>query len=169
MPGQTAIYGFQYPCPGESVSPLAFQVLANQIDAKLLELQADYDLMLNRKNYDSVSSPAQTVPAGVDTILTSAVVTYTIPMSGMWVIYAHAFAFNITGTVNSHRLRVRQNANVRFGQVQNTEGGVTNPCDAAGPISAVAGDVITLTWLFNGTGNEDIRATIDAKMVVRTA
>ncbi len=169
MPAQTPVYGFLYPCPGEPVSPLSFLILANQIDAKLLELQADYDLMLNRKNYDSPSSLAQTIAAGVDTVLTSAVVTYTIPMSGAWVIYAHAFALNITGTVNSHRLRVRQNGNVRFGQVQNTEGGVTNPCDAAGPISAVAGDVISLTWLFNGTGTEDVLATIDAKMMVRTA
>lgn len=169
MPDQTPIYGFQYPCPDEQISPADFQVLANQIDAKLLDLQADYTLMLNRKNYDSPQSAAQTVAAGADTVLTAAVITYTIPMAGLWVFYAHAFAFNITGAVNSHRLRVRQNGVVRFGQVQNTEGGVTNPCDAVGPINAAAGDVISLQWLFNGGGTEDIRAVLIGKMLVRTA
>ena len=169
MPGQTPIYGFIYPCPDETISPMAFQILANQIDAKLSELQADYTLMLNRKSIDTSSSAAQTVPAGVDTVLTSPVVTYTIPMAGVWVVHAHAFATNITGTVNSHRLHVRQNGVVRFGQVQNTEGGATNPCDAVGPMNAAAGDVVSLQWLFNGTGNEDIFATLDAKMLVRTA
>lgn len=169
MPGQTPVFGFMYPCPDEPVSPLSFQILANQIDGKLQDLQADYTLMLNRKNYDSPTSSAQTVAAGVDTVLTSAVLTYTIPMAGAWVFSAHVFATNITGTVNSHRLRLRQNGVVRFGQVQNTEGGTTNPCDVAGPISAALGDVITLQWLFNGTGNEDIRGTLYGKMLVRTA
>jgi hypothetical protein len=169
MPGQTPIYGFLYPCPGEVVNPSTFQVLANQIDAKLLELQADYILMLNRKNFDSPNSAAQTVNAGVDTVLTSATVTYTVPMSGLWIFYAHAFVINVTGTVNSHRLHVRQNGVVRFGEVQNTETNLTINCDAAGPINAVAGDVISLQWLFNGTNTEDVIATLDGKMLVRTA
>lgn len=169
MPGQTPIYGFSYPCPDEQITPGAFSTLANQVDAKLLELQSDYDLMLNRKNYDSSLSVAQTVPNSVDTVLTSAVLTYTIPMAGLWVFYAHAIAINITGVPTSHRLRVRQNGVVRFGQVQNTNAGTNNPCDAAGPINAAAGDVITLQWLFNGTGNEDIRALLYGKMLVRTA
>lgn len=169
MPSQTPIYGFIYPCPGEVISPLMFQVLANQIDAKLLELQADYTLMLNRKSLDTSNSAAQTIAAGVDTVLTSPVVTYTIPMSGVYVFYSRAFAVNITGTVNSHRLRLRQNGVVRFGQVQNTEAAVTNPCNVVGPVSAVAGDVITLQWLFNGSGNEDVIAVLDGKMLVRTA
>lgn len=170
MPGQTPIYGFLYPCPDETITPASFQILANQIDAKLLELQADYNLMLNRNNFDvDTSSPAQTVAAGVDTVLTAASITYVIPRAGLWVFQARAFAQNITGTVNSHRLRLRQNGVVRFGQVQNTEAGVTNPCNVAGPINATLGDTITLQWLFNGTGNEDIRATMDAKMIVRTA
>lgn len=169
MPAQTPIYGFQYPCPDEQITPATFQTLANQIDAKLLELQADYTLMLNRKNYDSPNSVAQTIAAGADTVLTSAVLTYTIPMSGLWIFYSRCFAVNITGTVNSHRLHLRQNGVVRFGQVQNTEGGTTNPCNVAGPINAVAGDVITLQWLFNGSGNEDIIGVLEGKMLVRTA
>lgn len=169
MPGQTPIYGFEYPCPDELISPLAFLTLANQVDAKLLELQADYNLMLNRKNYDSATSVAQTIAAGADTVLTSALVTYTIPMAGLWVFYGRAFAFNATGTVNSHRLRLRQNAVVRFGQVQNTEAANLIPCNVAGPVNAALGDVITLQWLFVGSGNEDVRAVLKGKMLVRTA
>lgn len=169
MPAQTPIYGFQYPCPDEQITPAAFSTLANQIDAKLLELQADYTLMLNRKNYDSAQSVAQTVAAGVDTVMTSALLNYVVPMAGLWVFYSRVFAQNITGTVNSHRLHVRQNGVVRFGQVQNTEGGTTNPCNAVGPIVAAAGDVISLQWLFNGSGNEDIIGILEGKMLVRTA
>jgi hypothetical protein len=169
MPGQTPIYNFIYPCPDETITAGSFQILANQIDAKLTDLQADYVLMLNRKSIDTSTSAAQTVAAGVDTVLTSPVVTYTIPMAGVWIIHAHAFATNVTGTVNSHRLHVRQNGVVRFGQVQNTEANNTLPCDAVGPFNAAAGDVVSLQWLFNGTGNEDVSATLDAKMLVRTA
>lgn len=169
MPAQTPIYGFQYPCPDEQITPAAFSNLANQIDAKLLDLQADYTLMLNRKNYDSPTSVAQTVAAGVDTVMTSAVLTYTVPMAGVWIFYARIFAQNVTGTVNSHRLHLRQNGVVRFGQVQNTEGATINPCNVAGPIVAAAGDVISLQWLFNGSGNEDILGILEGKMLVRTA
>lgn len=169
MPGQTPIYSFIYPCPDEGVSPLDFQILANQIDAKLVDLRNDYTLMLNRPNFDTVFSPVQTIPANVDTVLTSPLVTYVVPMSGVYVFYAHAFAVNQTGAWNMHRLRIRQNATARFGQTQNTEGSGANPADAAGPIVATAGDVITLTWLFNGSGTEDVRAKLAAKMLVRTA
>lgn len=170
MPGQTPIYGFMYPCPDDAITPGAFQILANQIDAKLLELQADYTLMLNRNNFDvDTASVAQTIAAGADTVLTAATTSYVIPRAGLWIFQARAFAVNITGTVNSHRLRLRQNGTVRFGQVQNTEAANTMPCVVAGPINAALGDTITLQWLFNGTGNEDIRATMDAKMIVRTA
>lgn len=169
MPGQTPIYGFSYPCQDEAVSPLDFQILANQVDAKLLELQADYTFMLNRNNFDNPASPSQTIPLGVDTVLTAPLAQYVIPVSGVWIVYAHAFVSSATGTPTVHRVRVRQNGIVRFGQTQNTNGGNTNPCDAAGPINAVAGDVITLSWFFNGSGTEDVQAELAAKLQVRTA
>lgn len=169
MPGQTPIYGFTYPCPDEAVSPMDSQSLANQIDAKLTDLRADYQFMLNRNNFDTAFSPAQAIPLGVDTVLTSPMVQYVIPVSGLWVFYVHAFPINVTGNPTVHRVRVRQNAVVRFGQTQNTNNGNFNPCDAAGPINAVAGDTITVSWYFNGTGNEDARASLAAKLLVRTA
>lgn len=169
MPAQTPIYGFIYPCPGEVISPMDFQVLANQIDAKLLELQADYNLMINRKNMRTEISAPQTIAAGVDTVLTSAVVTWVVPMSGLWIVHASAPTVGLAGTVNMQRLRVRQNGVVRFGQTQNTEANTVMLNNAVGPINATAGDTITLQWLFNGTGTEDVGAQIDAKMLVRTA
>lgn len=166
MPGQTPIFGFQYPCPGETVGPGSFSFLANQIDAKLLELESDYDLMLNRKNITTDFSPSQNIPAGVDTVLTSPVVTWTIPMSGVWIVHAEGNPSS-NGNVNMQRLRVRLNAVVQFGQTQNTEGNSILFNNAVGPVVASAGDVITLQWLFNGTVTQDVIARIDAKMLVR--
>lgn len=168
MPGSTPVYGFTYPCPGETISPMAFQILANQIDAKLLDLQADYILMLNRRNYDSATSPAQVIAAGADTVLTSPLVTYVTPIAGLYIVRARA-AGNPAGTVNMRRIRVRQNAVVRFGTTANTENNTFCQPVAIGPINAAAGDTITLTYLFNGTVTESVTAELDIKLLVRTA
>lgn len=169
MPGQTPIYGFIYPCPDETVSPAAFSTLANQIDAKLLELQADYTLMLNRKNYDEFSSiPSQVVAAGVDTVLTDPALNYTIPMAGVYVVSTF---MNTSGaaTVNMRRVRVRQNAVVRFGATSNTETNNLITPNPSGPIVAAAGDVISLTYLFNGALTESVAGRLSVRMLVRTA
>lgn len=169
MPGQTPVYGFIYPCPDETVSPADFSTLANQIDAKLLQLDADYVLMLNRKNYDDTSSiPSQVVAAGVDTVLTDPALSYVIPMSGFYVVTVR---INTSGaaTVNMRRIRVRQNAVVRFGATANTENNNLIAPSATGPIVATAGDVISLTYLYNGAGTESVAGQLSVRMITRTA
>jgi hypothetical protein len=168
MPDQTPIYGFTYPCPGEVISPLAFQTLANQIDAKLVQLQADYDAMLNRYNFDTGPQGPQVVPAGVDTVLTAALLNYVIPAAGLWIFRAYCQG-SPAGTTAMRRLRLRQNAVVRFGTTANTEGNNFNQPMLAGPVVAAAGDTISLTYLFSGTVTETVFAQIDGKMLVRTA
>lgn len=168
MPGQTPIYGLLYPCSDEPITPAAFQILANQIDAKLLELQGDYTLMLNRYNYDIESVGPQNIAAGADTVLTGAGLTYTIPMSGVYVVRARSGGIP-SGAFSMMRVRVRQNGVVRFGQTSNTEGNTLVTPVAIGPIVAVAGDVITAQFLYAGAGTVNVFSGIDVKMLVRTA
>lgn len=169
MPANTPIYGFTYPCPGDLITAGAFTTLANQIDAKLLELQADLDIGLNRHSTFFFSPTTQSVPTGVDTALTPMGMTYVIPMSGVWIISAMVFPFSAPATISVERTRVLQNAVYRFGFTQNTEGNVTKDCQATGPIVAVAGDVITVNFLHTGSVAMTVSGAFTAKMLVKSA
>lgn len=169
MPDTTPIYGFTFPCPDETITSAAFTTLANQIDAKLLDVNADLTLALNRPNMDQgATTPTQTITAGVDTVLTIATSLYTIPAAGVWVVRASINTLGVA-TVNMMRGRIRQNGTVRFSYVTNTEGNNPGPVIPLGPIVAAAGDAITLQFLFNGAGTMDVFANLNAKMLVRIA
>jgi len=167
MPDATPIYGFPYPCPGETISPSAFSGLALAIDAKLLDVNNDLTFALNRPNFDNDFSSTQVITAGVDTVLTTTDSTYTISVAGVWVFW---MALSVTvnpATITSQRLRVRQNGTVRFGYTQDNEGNNTLQNYAVGPIIAAAGDVITGQFLYTGTGTMTIQTKISGKLVCR--
>lgn len=168
MPGQTPIYNFPYPCQGEVINPAVFSLLANAIDAKLLDIQGDYTLMLNRNNSDNGTGVGQVIAAGVDTVLTHPSLNFTINRSGVYIVRATANG-TPAGNVNMRRLHVRQNAVVRFGATVNTETNTFMPPVAAGPVVAAAGDIISLQYLFNGTVTESVTGELDLKMLVKVA
>lgn len=167
MPESTPIYGFTSPCPGETITSAAFTTLANQIDAKLLEVDNDRFMALNRRNVSVPGGSAvQTIPANVNTLLTLAGSTYTIPEAGVWIVRVSVSSFGLP-TVSMMRAQVRQNGTVRFEFIHNTEGDTPNPVIPFGPMVAAVGDVITTMFQFNGAGTMDVFATLDAKMIVR--
>lgn len=168
MPDSTPIYGFTYPCPDETVSSAAFATLANQIDAKLAELNSDLTFALVRPNVQLDSgSTSQNIVAGVDTVLTLASSTYTIPVAGVWVVRVQVGLFTGSATVTSVRARIRQNGVVRHGFIQNIKNNSVLTAIPAGPIVAAAGDVITTMYVFNGAGNYNVYARLQAKLLVR--
>lgn len=167
MPDSTPIYGFTFPCPGETVSAAAFATLANQIDAKLLEVNADLTLALNRPNSDQNSAATvQTIPANVDTTLTLVGSTYTVPAAGVWVFHVTVTAATFP-TVNMMRGTVSLNAVPRYRFMLNTEGNNVGPVQPVGAVVAAVGDVFTTQFLYNGAGTMDVRAEYTAKMIVR--
>lgn len=166
MPESTPIYGFTYPCPGEVVSAASFTVLANQIDAKLVDVNNDLTAALNRRNFYVNGSGTQAIPAGADTVLTIPGMTYVIPEAGVWIVRAAVFAQSSPAT-NMMRTRVRQNGVVRFAFTQNTEGGTLVPPIAFGPMVAAVGDTVTVAFLYNGLGTMDVSGNLSAKMIVR--
>lgn len=167
MPDTTPIYDFPYPCPGETITPASFQNLANAIDAKLLELQADAIFALNRPNIDSDVVATQGIPPSVVTTLTTADSTYTISVAGVWVVFLEVARDSGPTTVNYQRAQVLQNAVARFGFTQDSEGDVPVNCRAFGAIVAAAGDVITGTFLWTGTGTYTVSTKIAAKLLCR--
>lgn len=169
MPASTDIYGFTYPCPGDLITATSFATLANQIDTKLLDLQADYTLGLNRYSTYTTAAASQSIPAGAETTLTSAGTSYTIPMAGIWVIEAEVIPTSSPATITVERVRIFQNATPRFGFTQNTEGNNTRTVVASGPIVAALADVITIRFTHTGSVNVTVDANISAKMLVRTA
>lgn len=170
MPDSTPIYGFTYPCPGEVVSPLAFSTLANQIDAKLLELEADETLALNRRNSDTAQVGYQTVTFNTETVLTSLDARYTVTVPGVYVVRGRvhndpAGSPNITGW----RARVLQNAVVRFGFSHSTPNNNVNAIYPTGVMVAAAGDVFTISVLFTGGGTMDVAGGMAVKLITRIA
>jgi hypothetical protein len=167
MPETTPIYGFPYPCEGEDITVASFANLANAIDAKLLEVQADEFEALNR--YSAIRlSASNVIAAGVVTVISGTDSTYTIPADGVWVVSAKTNTTSTTGTPTSHQLRVRKNAVVQYGIRQNPE---SAPYDiqAVGCMVASAGDVISFQFLFGGTGNWTLSVSWRAQMLVRIA
>jgi hypothetical protein len=169
MPGQTPIYGFTYPCPDETVNASSFATLANQIDTKLSDVNNDLSAALLRRNASPFTTGTQVIPAGVDTVLTMVGLTYVIPAAGVWIARAGVFSQVGAPTVNMMRTRVRQNGVQRFGFTHNTEGNVELPPIAFGPVIAAAGDTISVTFLYDGTGTMTVSADLDLKMIVRIA
>lgn len=168
MPDQTPIYGFIYPCPDEVVTPAAFTTLANQIEAKLSDVNNDLSLALNRYNVDQGgTATTQNIPAGVDTVLVIATSLYTIPVAGVWMVRARMHTLVSPATVNMMRGRIRQNGVVRYSYTSNTEGNNASPVVPLGTIVAAAGDTISLQFLYNGAGTMDVFAELSARMLVR--
>jgi hypothetical protein len=169
MPASTPIYGFTYPCQGETIDPSAFVTLANQIDAKLLDVEADRFLALNRYNSDLTSSATQTIPNGVDTVLTSPASTYTLPMAGVYIFDLRVITVTTPATINMLRGSVYQNGVFRFSMTRNTEGNSAMDPTPSGPIVGAAGDVITSRFFYDGLGTMDVQARMSVKMLVRIA
>lgn len=170
MPDSTPIYGFQYPCPGETVGASSFSLLANAIDAKLNELAADEAAALNRPNgrRESVTNTATNnvlnVTAGVGS-------SFTIPAAGVWLV--SAWARNVAGGVgvpNEYRLRVRQNATARFGATRNLFSSLTFAnVSCMGPLVCAVGDTIDTDFFYTGTLTSSYIAIMNLKMIVRIA
>lgn len=169
MPESTPIYGFTYPCPGETVAPLAFATLANQIDAKLAEVGADAFLAANRFNVDHPTSPLQVIPVNVETALTSALTMYTAPVAGVYVVHAVVADDGTAATMTFFRAVIRNNGTPLFRHGQATPGNSARPAIPVGPIVAAAGDVFSVAVLFNGSGTVGVTCQFDAKMIVRIA
>lgn len=168
MPDSTPIYGFTFPCPGEVVSAADFTLLANQIDAKLLDVNNDLDAALLRRNFRVFPPGTQVITAGVDTVLTIPGSSYVIPESGVWVFSAAVFPQTLP-TVQMMRARIQQNGVTRSGFTHNTENNVTNAPTPFGPIVAAVGDTITIRFLYAGAATMTVRALLSAKLIVRIA
>lgn len=168
MPKNTDLYAFTYPCPGEVVDPLAFKTMAEQIDTKMAEVEADWSAALNRRNTDIISAQQTGIAAGVDTVITATDSQYTIPVAGIWLFSIQCFNGSWT-TINMARLRVRQNGVLRFSHTVNTENNNQFLPHPKGPFIAAAGDVMSCVFFFSGTGTATVQLTISAKMVARIA
>lgn len=167
MPGQTPIYNFPYPCPGEMITPAAFSALANAIDSKLGEVNADMIFALNRPNVDKDDASTQVTNPGVVTTITNPDATYTIPVAGVWVVGVTIDPTTLPATVNYQRGQVLQNAVVRFGSTHDSEANITVTCRPFGIIVAAVGDVITATYLWTGTGTITVQSSLSAKLLCR--
>lgn len=166
MPGQTPIFAFPYPCPDEVITAQAFTDLANAIDAKLLDVNADMVFALNRPNVDQLSG-TQVINPGVVTTLTVPNSSYVIPVAGVWAFRADITIAATPPTVTYQRAQVFQNAVFRFGFTQDSDGNIAVACRPVGPLVAAAGDVITVTMLYTGTGTMTVQAAISAKLLCR--
>lgn len=166
MPDSTPIYGFTYPCPGETVDATDFQLLANQIDAALAVVDQDYDLALNRYNFDQ-DGTLQNIPAGVDTAITAP--QYTLPVAGVFLVSARTVTLSSPATFNALRTRIQQAAVSRFGFTSNTELNTGRTFTTSGPIVGTAGQVIRATCLFSGAATLDVSVSLSVRMVCRIA
>jgi hypothetical protein len=167
MPASTPIYGFTYPCPGDTISSATFTTLANQIDAKLLDLSSTATLALNRPNIELDDPGVQTVTAGVDTVLTLSDSTYVIPMAGVWVFWVEVAPASSPPTITMVRARVRQNGVVRYGMNLDTEANNTITVRTTGVLVAASGDVVSTQYLYTGSGTMDVQTKFSAKMIVQ--
>lgn len=169
MPDTTPIYGLPFPCPDELVTAGSFTALANAIDSKLLELQADETAMLNRPNARRVSA-SNTATAGVIKVTLGADSSFVIPAAGVWIVSAFVPSLAGAGATNVYRLRVRQNTTIRFGATKNGSFTITTRhLMCQGPIVAAVGDVIDTDFFYVGTLTVDYSAILELKMITRIA
>lgn len=167
MPAATPIYNFPYPCPGETISPASFSNLANAIDSKLQEVEADRVFALNRPNVDLQLVGSQVINPGVVTTLTTPDSTYTISVAGVWVVRVAVDISSSPPTVTYQRAQILQNGVARFGFTQDSESNIAMSCYPVGAIVAAAGDVITTTMLYTGTGTMTVTTNLSAKLLCR--
>lgn len=167
MPDTTDIYAFRYPCVGEPVTAADISLLAGQIDTVAAALNSDWFEMLNRRNPPDTFGTTQNILAGADTVLTSP--TYTFPVAGVYIVSASVFSLSAPATINSYRARLRINATARFGVTMNTENFITSSPNPTVPMVAAAGDVASITVLYQGTGNMNVQGRINAKLLCRIA
>jgi hypothetical protein len=169
MPAATPIYGFPYPCPDEQVGPSAFQDLANAIDSKLLELDADETAALNRPNARRLSA-SNTATNSVVNVTTGANSSFVIPNAGVWLVSAFVPALTGAGVANEIRLRVRQNTTVRYGVTRNLFFSVAlSSVLCFGPLVCAVGDTIDTDFFYTGTLTVGYTVLMDLKMIVRIA
>jgi len=166
MPANTPIYGFTYPCPGDTVDAADFQLLATQIEAALVVVDQDYDLALNRFNVD-LNGNTQNIAAGVATVIT--VPQYTIPADGVYLVSAIISPASSPATFNALRVRVQQAAVSRFGFTINTELNTGRTYATSGPVVATAGQVIRAEALFSGAATLDVFVNLSVREVCRIA
>lgn len=171
MPDTTPIYGFPFPCVNEVVDFADFADLANAIDAKYLDLQADADLAVGRYNtFFDVATQAG-IAVNVDTVMANANATYVIPAAGVWAVFATA-TLNAVTTITSSRFRVRLNGVQIFGRTFNHEPGGTSINTlhvAPGPLICAVGDTVSFTFLYQGTGTASVSFQYAVRMLTRIA
>jgi hypothetical protein len=166
MPDTTPIYGFTYPCPGDTVDATDFQLLATQIDTQLAVVDADYDAALNRRNVD-FDGTLQNIAAGVATAITTP--QYTLPVDGVFLVSLRTVTLSSPATFNALRTRGQQAAVSRFGFTSNTELNTGRTFVTSGPIVGTAGQIIRAECLFSGAGTLDVSVSMSVRMVCRIA
>lgn len=168
MPANTPIYGFTYPCVGETIDPADFSLLATQIDTKLASLASDEDWALGRYVVRLLPPSQGGVVAGVETQIVAAGSQYTILADG---VYVASFQSSILATtVDAFRVRLRRNANVFFGRTLSIDPAIASSGATSAssiPFTAVVGDVISATVLFSGTGAGTVQFNGSIRMIVR--
>lgn len=169
MPSTTPIFGFPFPCPGETVGPMAFLNLANAIDTKLLQLADDETAALNRPNARR-SSASNTATNSVLNVTTGADSSFTIPAAGVWIVNAFVPRLQGLGVANEIRLRVRQNTTPRYGVTKNLTTSLTfQNARTQGPLVCAVGDTIDTDFFYTGTLTVDYTVILDLKMFCRIA
>lgn len=171
MPASTPIYGFTYPCESEAINFASFKTLADQIDAKLLDIAADRDYATGRYNVQQDMSPTQGgIVSGVATPLTNAGSTYVAPVSGIWVV--DAYTSIVATTITYARLQVRVAAVAKFGRSINNEDAspLSRQWDLPGcAIIVTAGQTIDTLMTFVGTGAGTASLHLNIRLIVRLA
>lgn len=167
----TPIYGFTYPCMTSAIDPAAFKTLADQIDAKMLDIAADRDMAIGRYNVQQDMSPNQgAIAASTLTPLTNAGSTYVAPISGIYI--PDCYVSITATTVTFARLQVRVAGTIRFGRAVNNEDGspLSKVWDLPGcPVVVLAGQTIDTAITFTGTGTGTASLHLNVRMIVRLA
>lgn len=167
----TPIYGFTYPCMTSAIDPAAFKTLADQIDAKMLDIAADRDMAIGRYNVQQDMSPSQgAIAASTATPLTNAGSTYVAPISGIYI--PDAYTSILATTVTYARLQVRVAGVVKFARNVNNEDASAGSkvWDLPGcPVIVLAGQTIDTVITFTGTGTGTATLHLDVRLIVRLA
>lgn len=171
MPGTTPIYAFPYPCVSEAVDSADFAALGNAIDAKLLEVQGDANHAIGRYNVSQFAGSQAGIAVNVETVLTNVGSQYVVPEAGIYLAMADV---NVTAatTINSARLRIRINGVSQYGRTFNYETGVLGKSwqVPSGPlIATAAGDTISCTFLYQGSGTATVQLFLSVRQAVRIA
>jgi hypothetical protein len=168
MPGVTPIYSFPYPCVDEPVDFADFAALADAIDAKYLELQADEDLATGRYSATFQVATQAGIVVNVDTVMTNPDATYVIPAAGVYLVFASVNMITAT-TITSARFRVRLNGVQVFGRTFNFEFGNINTTFTipSGPLICATGDTVSFTFIYQGSGTASVSFNYTPRMIVR--